>query len=52
MKDGDKLRLLADWFDARYPDDPTPTVQADLRRMADRLDRLDLREITDKLETE
>ena len=52
MKDGDKLRRLADWFDKRYPDDPTPTVQADLRRMADRLDAMDFKKITDKLETE
>ena len=39
--DGDKLRLIADYFDVKYPDDPTPYVQNDLRRMADRLDKLD-----------
>jgi len=44
--DGDKLRLIADYFDAKYPDDPTPDVQNDLRRMADRLDELDLKEAT------
>ena len=52
MKDGDKLRRLADWFDARYPDDPTPLVQEDLRRMADRLDAMDFKKITDKLDSE
>ena len=44
--DGDKLRLLADWFDARYPEDPTPEVQNDLRRMAKKLDELDLKKET------
>jgi hypothetical protein len=49
--DGDKLRLLADWFDVVYPSmihsgggDPSESsdeAQNDLRRMAERLDRLD-----------
>lgn len=29
-----KLDLLADWVDLRYPNDPDPQVQADLRRWA------------------
>ena len=44
--DGEKLRLLADWFDKRYPDDPTPDVQNDLRRMADRLDDIENKDLT------
>ena len=40
--DGEKLRLLADWFDVRYPEDPTPEVQNDLRRIAKKLDKLNL----------
>ena len=39
MTDADKLRKLADWFDARYPDDPTPDVQNDLRRIAEAVSR-------------
>jgi hypothetical protein len=49
--DGDKLRLLADWFDVVYPSmvhssggspsESSDEGQNDLRRMAERLDRLD-----------
>lgn len=34
------LRLLADLFDARKPDDPNPEVQADLRHWADLIEVL------------
>jgi hypothetical protein len=30
----DKLRLLADWFDKKYPNDSNPEVQNDLRTIA------------------
>lgn len=40
----EKLRKLADWFDVKYPDDPNPEVQNDLRKLADQLDKMyDLR---------
>ena len=38
--DGDKLRLLAEWFDLKYPNDKNPEVQKDLRRIADNLDSM------------
>lgn len=34
LPDPDKLDLLADWIDAKFPDDPHPEVQADLRAWA------------------
>ncbi len=37
LPDPDKLELLADWIDSKYPDDPNPDVQADLRRWAQSL---------------
>lgn len=40
--DSGKLRLLADWFDATRPNEPTE-VQDDLRRIADDLDAAALR---------
>lgn len=30
----DKLEMLADWIDVKYPDDDDPEVQLDLRRWA------------------
>lgn len=30
----DRLRLLADWIDAKYPGDADPEIQRDLRRWA------------------
>lgn len=46
--DGNKLRLLADWHDARDRQSGNTNVelQQDLRRMAERLDALD--EFTEK----
>ena len=42
MTDADKLRALADWFDARDDRDPNPwtsrEVQRDLRRIAKTLE--------------
>ena len=38
VTDSEKLRLLADWFDMKYPNDKNPEVQDDLRRIADNLD--------------
>ena len=38
LTDSEKLRLLADWFDMKYPNDKNPEVQNDLRRIADNLD--------------
>ena len=38
LTDSEKLRLLADWFDMKYPNDKNPEVQNDLRRIADKLD--------------
>ena len=35
-----KMRLLADWFDAKYPNDSNPEVQNDLRAWARELDAL------------
>ena len=35
--DSEKLRLLADWFDMKYPNDKNLEVQNDLRRIADNL---------------
>ena len=37
VTDSEKLRLLADWFDMKYPNDKNPEVQNDLRRIADNL---------------
>ncbi len=37
MKDSEKLRMLADWIDVKYPDDADPEVQKDLRRIASRI---------------
>jgi len=34
-----KLRLLADWFDHKYPDNPNKEVQEDLRELANSLDK-------------
>lgn len=34
VPDPDKLELLADWFDKRYPNDQNPEVQSDLREWA------------------
>jgi hypothetical protein len=42
QSDSDKLNLLANWFDAKYPDDFNPEIQTDLRRMAKRLDALEI----------
>ncbi len=51
MSDGDKLRLIADWFDSptvsiRFPEwDPTNNeVQRDLRAIAGRLDETSKRD--------
>ena len=41
--DGEKLDLLADWIDTKFPNDPDPEVQEDLRRIATRLHKLDLK---------
>jgi len=30
----ERLELLADWLDAKFPNDHNPEVQSDLRRMA------------------
>ena len=38
VTDSEKLRLLAEWFDLKYPNDKNPEVQNDLRRIADNLD--------------
>jgi hypothetical protein len=38
MTDSLKLRKLADWFDLKYPDDLQSEVQADLRKIADKLE--------------
>ncbi len=32
------LRVLADWFDGMYPDNPNTEVQEDLRRWAEELE--------------
>lgn len=34
LPDPDKLELLADWLDVKYPDDNDSQVQLDLRRWA------------------
>ena len=34
LPDPEKLDMLAEWFDARYPNDPYPEVQIDLRMWA------------------
>ena len=49
--DGEKLKLLADWIDTKYPNDLNPVVQEDLRRMAKRLDELDLKKETTTKDT-
>ena len=49
--DGDKLRLLAEWSDLKYPSDKNPEVQDDLRRIAKRLDALDLKKNTTNKDT-
>ena len=36
--DSKKLRLLADWFDAKWPNDPNPEVQKFLRELADKIE--------------
>lgn len=48
MSDGDKLRVVASWFERVYPSMVRPAakdlgneVETDLHRIADRLDRLD-----------
>lgn len=38
MTDAEKLRKVADWIDSKYPDDPDPEVQTDLRRIAELLE--------------
>ena len=38
VSDSEKLRLLADWFDAKFPNDPNPEVQNDLRKIANKLE--------------
>ena len=38
LTDSEKLRLIADWFDMKYPNDNNPEVQNDLWRIADNLD--------------
>lgn len=40
----EKLRALADWLDLKYPNDPHPEVQRDLRALADALATLDQEE--------
>ncbi len=35
------LRLLADWIDGKFPDDPNPEVQSNLRDFADSFERLE-----------
>jgi chromosome segregation ATPase len=40
MTDEQKLLVLADWIDAKYPNDPNPEVQADLRQIAKEIRRL------------
>jgi hypothetical protein len=40
MSDSDKLRLLADWLDLKFPNDSDPQVQIDLRRIASELNQL------------
>ncbi len=34
----DALRLFADWFDYKYPNDTNPEAQNDLRRWADNIE--------------
>jgi hypothetical protein len=34
------MRMLADWIDKKYPNDPTPQAQDDLRYWADEIERL------------
>lgn len=34
-----RLRSLADWIDIKYPYDPEPEVQSDLRKWADTIDK-------------
>jgi len=34
LSDAEKLETLAAWFDMKYPNDPNPEVQNDLRRIA------------------
>ena len=46
----DGLRLLADWFDARFPNDTNPEVQSSLRVWAQ--DFVDLRSRIAALEAE
>lgn len=41
--DSEKLLLLAEWFDMKYPNDPNPEVQTDLRRIATRIELLEKR---------
>ena len=38
LPDPARLRLLAEWIDVKYPDDPNPEVQRDLRNWADKID--------------
>ena len=37
LPDADKLELLAEWIDAKYPDDLKPEAQDDLRLWANRI---------------
>jgi len=37
LPDADKLELLAEWIDAKYPDDFKPQAQDDLRLWANRI---------------
>lgn len=37
----EKLRMLADWFDVKYPDDPDPEVQTDLRLLAGQIELIE-----------
>ena len=41
MTDSEKLDALADWLDVKFPDDPDPEVQIDLRRIASKLNKLE-----------
>ena len=40
--DSEKLRLLADWFDVKFPNDDKPEVQDFLRELADKLEHNDI----------
>lgn len=50
--DGNKLRLLADYLDQKtktfFPNSSGDTVQFDLRRIADRLDKIDSKSLSEE----